>query len=92
MIESARIDTADGKIAVSLPLDGIEDIHVTADGKQCLALATEYKKGVMHFLDPQTLEARLSMPLKFAPRSFGKRKMARSKFLAKARNGRASPG
>ncbi len=65
-----RLDTADGKIATSIPAEGIEDVWLTRDGKQLLALTSENKKGTVHFLDPGALEAGLSMPLKFEPRAF----------------------
>jgi WD40 repeat protein/mono/diheme cytochrome c family protein len=65
-----RIEVASGKITNSLTVEGIEDLRLTSDGKQLLALTSEIKKGAVHFLDPRTLEAGLSVPLKFEPRAF----------------------
>ncbi len=65
-----RINTATGKIEASIPVEGIEDIHLAQDGKLLLSLAAENKKGALRFYYPDTLEAGLMVPLKFEPRSF----------------------
>jgi mono/diheme cytochrome c family protein len=65
-----RIDTTTGRLEASVAADGIEDIHLTNDGKLLLSVAAENKKGALRFYYPDSLEAGLSIPLKFEPRSF----------------------
>lgn len=60
-----RIDTASGKIAATAEVAGIEDFHITPDGKHLLTVANQNKKGLLISHDPVTLEPGLSVPLKF---------------------------
>jgi len=63
-----RVDTANGTVTAKQPIPGIEDVHLSADGKQLIALTSD--KNAIVLLDPVTLEQRLTMPVKFLPLSF----------------------
>jgi WD40 repeat protein/mono/diheme cytochrome c family protein len=66
-----RIDTATNKVVASVFVDEVEDIYLPADGRRLLAISSENRRGALLVLDPSSLEASVTLGLKFEPLEFG---------------------